>query len=76
MTGDPDMIAKATALNGAQVQSLLELVMSVVRKEVPERTAETLIQMAFPDIADPLVKRLLASARGFTPAPPPASAKA
>lgn len=48
----------------------MTLVTAVVNKEIPEATALAVIRMAFPDIPEPLVQKLLASARGFTPAPP------
>jgi hypothetical protein len=74
LSGDPDMIAKATSLNGAQIASLLSLVESLVSRAIPEETTRAMIQISFPDIPPELIERLLKSARGHEPPEDPKAA--
>ncbi|MGD1908175.1 MAG: DUF935 family protein [Leptolyngbyaceae cyanobacterium] len=59
---------QATALNGAQIKSLLELVQAVSQKELPLESAIKLIQISFPTVDETMARQLLQPAEGFTPA--------
>lgn len=66
-----------TALNGAQVQALRELVQSVVAQELPAEAAIALILVAFPTVPEDVARRIVESAAAFVvekpqPALPPA----
>jgi len=75
---DPAAVAEAantvadTALNGAQVASLLEILQKVTDSLLPADAAETIILLAFPSLDPEKVKAMVASADAF--APPPAVA--
>ncbi len=62
----------ATALNGAQVESLLEIVQQVVAKQLPRETAAQVIKSAFPMLNDASVNSMLGPLASFTPAVPEA----
>jgi hypothetical protein len=59
---------QATALNGAQIASLSEIVQLVSGGTLPFESAVNLVQVAFPTITPDVVQRILGPARGFTPA--------
>jgi hypothetical protein len=63
----PDVAAVAdTALNGAQVASLLEIVDRVASKGLPPEAARALIVAGFPMIDGAIVDRIIGSLRGFS----------
>ena len=64
-----------TALNGAQVQAATEIVLLVVRKEMPADTALAMLTSMF-NLPEDRARRMIDSARRFEPAPPPAPAPA
>lgn len=59
---------QATALNGAQIASLSEIVQFVSGGMLPYESAVNLVQVAFPTITPDVVQRILGPAKGFTPA--------
>jgi lambda family phage portal protein len=61
-----------TALNGAQVTALLEIVSDVVAGKLPKATAEAMILAAFPAISPERVTAMLSGLDGFEPAVDPA----
>lgn len=52
---------QATALNGAQIASLMEVCQLVVQKELPPAAAKELIKISFPTITESQVQKLIAS---------------
>ncbi len=65
-----------TALNGAQVTSLLLIADSVVTKRYPADAAENMIRAAFPLMPLSLVKSFVGSLAKHEPPAPPESASA
>jgi hypothetical protein len=61
-----------TALNGAQVASLLTIVQAVAAGQLPADTARAMIRASFPAVDDATIDAMLEGLDGFTPAPPPA----
>jgi hypothetical protein len=71
--GDPDATAQfaargaapesepvqATALNGAQIQSLQGIVVAVVNKELPAESAVQLIMVGFPAISEAVARKII-----------------
>jgi hypothetical protein len=71
--GDPDASAQfsmrgaapesepvqATALNGAQIQSLQGIVVAVVNKELPMESAVQLIMVGFPAISEAVARKII-----------------
>lgn len=81
MTGDMPTVSatgdvQATALNGAQVTALIEVLGQVAAKSLPASTAEALLMAAFPGVPEALVKQMLSGLSAFTPPAPPAPAPA
>lgn len=83
--GDPAAAAPAaeggavvqdTALNGAQVTSLLAIVTAVAAGELPPDTARAMIQAAFPAVDSSTIDAMLSGLEGFGPAAPEAPAPA
>lgn len=66
-------VVQDTALNGAQVSSLLEIVQAAADRDLPLDTAQALVEAAFPGIKPELVARIMA---GVKRAPPPKPAPA
>ena len=66
----PSENVAATALNGAQVASLLDVVQQVGAKQLPSETAAQVIKSAFPTLNDATVKAMLGPLKSFTPAAP------
>jgi len=61
-----------TALNGAQVKSLLEILQAVAANQIPRDAAIAIVMRAF-QVDQPEADRMLGSAgKGFVPAAPPA----
>lgn len=71
----PGDSVQAQALNGAQVQALLEMVQSVIARELATDTAVELISIAFP-VVPPERIRALVTAAARQPEPEPAPAQA
>lgn len=68
--GDADI--QGTAMNGAQVGSLLEIVAMVAGKDLPEETAIGLIMAAYPAIRRETIEAMLTPLRNFeAPKPEP-----
>lgn len=70
----PTADVQATALNGAQVQSLLEVVQAVATGALPLDSAVQLIQISFPTVDEARARALLSPSQGFTPAAEPVQA--
>ena len=60
---------QATALNGAQVLALKDLLTQVAQNQMPAATVKVIIAAAFPFITSQQVDSMIAGLRGFTPAP-------
>ena len=82
-TGDAAAVApaadnvQATALNGAQVTAMIDVLAQVASNALPASTAEALLIAAFPGTPPALIQQMLAGLSGFTPpAPAPAPAPA
>ena len=56
-----------TALNGAQVSSLLEIIQGVGSGMLSKESAEPLIRAAFPGIPDALITQMLANVKEIAP---------
>lgn len=61
---------QGTALNGAQVTSLVSMLTQLAAGQLPDDTVEALIKAAFPAVSDELVAQMLAGMKGFTPTTP------
>lgn len=57
----------ATALNGAQVASLLEVIGQISTKNLPASTGREILIASFPGVDVDVIDRMLAGLRGFTP---------
>jgi HK97 family phage portal protein len=68
----PTKDVQATALNGAQVSALQDIIAQVANGSLPIDTARPLILAAFPGVSAQLVNEMLAGLSGFTPATAPA----
>lgn len=77
VTGQPVEKKQDTALNGAQVTSLLEVIQSVVDGQLPRDSAVVIIETAF-NIPTATAQRMLGTVgtSAFTPATDPAAAAA
>jgi urease gamma subunit len=56
-----------TAMNGAQVASLMEIVAQVSARVMPAEAARLLIETAFPAVNPAIAAQIVASAAAFTP---------
>jgi urease gamma subunit len=56
-----------TAMNGAQVASLMEIVAQVSARTMPAEAARLLIETAFPAVNPAVAAQIVASAAAFTP---------
>ena len=63
-----------TALNGAQVASMQEIIIAVSSRQLPEEAAIILLRSAFPMVPDADIRAMVGSAASFTPAAPAAPA--
>lgn len=59
-----------TAMNGAQVSSLLELITKVAMGEIPESVARPVIKTAFPKVSDERINEMLAGMKDLKRNPP------
>jgi hypothetical protein len=66
-------VPQDTALNGAQISSLLEIVTATAKKELPPETAKQLIMVGFPLINETTAQAIIAPLESFEPPPPPPS---
>jgi hypothetical protein len=74
-SGDAGKVADL-AFNGAQIASLVEVVKSAGRREIPRDSAKAIIVLSFPTIDDTEAERVLGSiGKGFDPAQPEPSGK-
>lgn len=74
---------QATALNGAQIESMVTVVQQVAAGTLPYGSAQPLLEAAFPMLPPTVISRIITPVLGFTPAasapvsiPPPPSATA
>lgn len=74
--GAPTDDVQATALNGAQVTSLIDLLSMLAQNQLPEQTVKALIKAAFPLVPQALVNEMMSGFTNFTPAAPDAPATA
>lgn len=73
-TAAPVADVQQTALNGAQVSSLLEIATQVGLGQLPIETARALIAAAFPGLSDQQVNAIIGPLDGFKPQQPEAPA--
>jgi hypothetical protein len=66
---DDDTIEAATALNGAQVDSLLQVIAQAVAQQIPRESALAIIQSAYGLDAATAERILSTIGKGFVPAP-------
>jgi hypothetical protein len=59
-----------TALNGAQVASMQEIIIAVSSRQLPEEAAIILLRSAFPMVPDADIRAMVGSAASFTPTAP------
>jgi hypothetical protein len=62
-----------SAMNGAQVASLVEIAIQAASKGLPIETAKQIANAAFPAVDDATLDRIFAPLANFTPAAPPAT---
>jgi len=67
----PEVDVQATALNGAQIKSLVEVVQAVAGGLLPLESAVLLVQISFPRVSAEQARALLQPAQGAMPAPAP-----
>lgn len=67
-TAPTDAPVANTALNGAQIASLLDITNAVTAGTIPIDTAKGLILASFPNLTEAQVDAILAPLEGFTPA--------
>lgn len=60
-----------TAMNGAQVASLLELITKAANGEIPESVARPIIRTAFPKVPENRIDEMLNGMKDRQPPPPP-----
>lgn len=60
---------QATALNGTQISSLLDIITQVVEKQLPPEAAKAVINAAFPTLKDEQIDGMLNPLLNFTPEP-------
>ncbi len=58
-----------TALNGAQITSMVDLIGKAARKEIPMETLMPILQAAFPTIGATVLEQTTAPLKRFTPPP-------
>ena len=58
------------ALNGAQVQSLVQMLTLLMQDQLPPQTVTALIKAAFPAVPDALVREMISGVVGFAPEMP------
>jgi hypothetical protein len=63
-------IVQDTALNGAQVSSLLEIIQAGADKALPMEAVQALVEAAFPAISPALIARIIGALKRFQPAKP------
>jgi hypothetical protein len=56
-----------TALNGAQISSLVELLSSAAAKKLPMESLLPILKASFPTISEATLTQIVAPLRGFTP---------
>jgi HK97 family phage portal protein len=66
-----DAVVQDTALNGAQISALLELLQDVARDQIPEGTAQAVISAAFPTLTTEQISAMLQGLPGYAPDPTP-----
>lgn len=66
-----DLSIQDTAMNGAQVQSLLELITKVANGEIPESVARPIIRTAFPKVSEERINEMLNGMKDLPQRPAP-----
>lgn len=66
----PGQAVQDTALNGAQIQSLVDIVAQVAARTLPADSAIELILASFPTIDEERARKIIAAAAKFEPAQP------
>jgi hypothetical protein len=69
----PDTSVAETAMDGAQVTSLVQIIGQAAQGQLPAEAAVQVILAAFPTIAEAAVKAMVQAASTFKPAEPPAA---
>lgn len=75
----PGEVVADTALNGAQVQSLVSIVSQVAQGQIPVASAEPIIRASFPAIAEKAIQSIVSPLKTFEPdkdEPPPLANRA
>lgn len=65
----PEGDVQATALNGAQVTSLVEVLQAVAKGQLPIESAKGVILLAFPTVTQAQLDAMLGALEGFEPTP-------
>lgn len=60
-----------TALNGAQIASLLQIVNAVAQKQLPPETGKASLRASFPLMSEELIGQIIDPLKGFEPPEPP-----
>jgi HK97 family phage portal protein len=66
---DGSLDVQGTALNGAQISSLLEVINSISTGQIPVETGRAVLEAAFPTMPSELVTRIIEKLKGFKPEP-------
>lgn len=74
LPAEPSLDLTKTALNGAQVQALVEILRSSAAGEIPESSVLPVLRAAFPMVDAAILTKLAGSVKGFTPRSAPAAA--
>lgn len=64
-----------SALNGAQIQWLAQVVAQVAAGQIPRESGRGILAAAFPTLNDAKIEAILGPLDGFKPTPPPAAAE-
>jgi len=75
-TGGQDRNVQDLALNGAQIQSVQQIVQAVADGMLPSDSAISLLRVAFPTIDDATARSIIDPATSFTPKTPPEQQRA
>lgn len=68
--GQPAEDVQDTALNGAQIKSLMDIVVLATNGQIPPETARETIRAAFPSLSGEVIDAILRPLSGFTPENP------
>lgn len=71
--GSTEGVVADTALNGAQIQSLVSILTSAAQQQIPLASVLPVLLAAYPSIPEATLKRIADSLKGFSPAAPAAA---